>query len=211
MGRIGSEERRRALHEVWEKTEAKVQEKFDEHSSDGSANKDDADPARPAAQAFKQAMLGAFSDGEWAWMRYPAPIGKQKEWRTLWLTRMPTKTFADAEELLLYATLQPVDTVMGAIRDRVLSYARPINRASQGRSFRKNYSNPQMAVAESSIHLLGRNYALMSEEAKTIPAQELRLFTDRPPFASVKHIAPVVEKFRLGLSHAEKISRWRRR
>ena len=114
-------------------------------------------------------MLGAFSDGEWAWMRYPAPIGKQKEWRTLWLTRMPTKTFADAEELLLYATLQPVDTVMGAIRDRVLSYARPINRAAQGRSFRKNYTNPQTAMAESSIHLLGRNYALMSKDGEDDP------------------------------------------
>ena len=211
MGRIGSEERRRALHEVWEKTEAKVQEKFDERLLDGSASKADADPARPAAQAFKQAMLGAFSDGEWAWMRFPAPIGKQKEWRTLWLTRMPTKTFADAEELLLYATLQPVDTVMGAIRDRVLSYARPINRASQGRSFRKNYTNPQTAMAESSIHLLGRNYALMSKDGETIPAQELGLFTSRPPFASVKHLAPIVEQFRLGLTHAEKITRWRRR
>ena len=210
MGRIDSDEREAALRKAWEKREPIVQRKFAKAAKDAAAKGKDLEPDRIAAQEYKNAAIGAFSkDGNWAWLRYPAPLGDQKEWRTLWFTRRPGKTFADVVKHLQFATIQPVDSVIGSLRDRVLSHHRPIRRAGQGLSFRKNYVDPLGVVSEASIYLIGRNYTYMSKGQTTTPARELRLYVSRPPFASVRSLSRVVEQFQLGLSEAEQISQWR--
>ena len=212
MGRIGSKERAAALRKAWASREPTVQKKFAKATKEAAAEGKDPDPDQIAAQEFKKAAIGGFSgDGEWAWLRFPAPLADQKEWRTLWLTRRPGRTFEDVAEHLHFATLQPVDSVIGSLRDRVLSHHRPIFRAGQGRSFRKNYLDPRVVVSEASIYLLGRNYTYMSKGQKTTPARELRLHGSRPPIASVRSFPRLVEQFQLGLDEAEKMTRWLRR
>ena len=211
IGRMDSDKRAAALRNAWQKREPIVHKKFAKAVKDAAKKKKVLEPDRIAAHEFKKAATGGFSTtGEWAWLRFPAPLGDQKEWRTLWLTRMPGKTFSDVAKHLQFATIQPVDSVIGSLRDRVLSHNRPILRAGQGRSFRKNYMNPRVVVSEASIYLIGRNYTYMSKGQETTPARELRLYGSRPPFASVRSLAGKAEHFQLGLPEAEEMTRWRR-
>ena len=211
FGKMDSEERAAAVRNAWNKREPIVQRKFAEAAEKAAKKNKFPEPHRVAAREFKKALIGAFStDGEWAWLRFPEPLADKKEWRTLWLTRMPGKTFADVAELLQFATIQPVDSAIGSLRDRVLSHNRPILRAGQGRSFRKNYMDPRVVVSEASIYLIGRNYTYMSKGQKTTPARELRLYASRPPFASVRSLAGKAEKFQLGPAEAEQMTQWLR-
>ena len=209
MGAMGSESRLKALRKCWEQTEQRVRKTFEEGMGAKHLGNDPADPERRAASAFTRATRGAFSSlSEWAWLRFPAPMGNEKECRSLWLTRIPGKTFEEARDPLLYATLQPVDAAIAALRSRVLSMGRPGSRARPGRSFNERYVNPKTVMSEISIYLLGRNYSLMSADQEVIPACELGLMpTGRKPI----DLVATFENFRLGLSHAEKISQWLRR
>ena len=229
MGTIGSAERRKALHKCWKDTEAKVQEIFATGEIPESARKAKKksskkrpskprksnaekypDPQQRAAFVFKRAPYGAFSVvGAWAWLRFPAPLGpREKECRTLWLTRMPGKTFEDGEEALLYATLQPVDSAISAIRSRVRAIDRPANRAAQGRSFTQRYYDPLVLLAELSIYSYARNFIPMADDQEFIPAEVLGLKAGHPGFSS---LIDIVMKFRLDRSHAKRMTRWRLR
>ena len=208
-GALGSERRRAALRKAWDQTEKRVGKRFEE-TIGAKVGKDLlSDPDRAAAKAFANAMVGAFSEkGEWAWLRYPAPMGKEHDCRSLWLTRMPGKTFEDAEEPLAHSTLQRVDSAIHALRSHARAMHRPGTRAAQGRDFSKSYVDPETVLSEIAIYSLGRNYSLLSADQHDIPACELGLVPSgrKPP-----DLPAIFERFRLGLSHADKISQWLRR
>ena len=209
VGALGSKRRRKALRTAWDQTEKRVAKRFEEAIGAKVRREVISDPARAAAKAFANATVGAFSDkGEWAWLRFPAPMGKEQDCRSLWLTRMPGKTFEDAEEPLAYSTLQRVDSAIHALRSHALSMRRPGTRAAYGRDFSKNYVDPQTVLSEIAIYSLGRNYSLLSADQHAIPACELGLVdARRKPI----DLPAVFERFRLGLTHADKISQWLRR
>ena len=220
MGSVGDAKRRLALLAAWQAREPKVEAVFkavyEEESNKPKGGRGESF-LQAAAHAFRTAARGGFGEtGNWAWLRFPAPLGKEREVRTLWLTRMPGKSYKDAEDALAFATLQPVDSVMNAARYRVPALRRAATRASPGRSFARNYVDPLAVLSESAIYFLCRNYHSMSRDSKTIPAQELGLMGKRllfsigaPPLpSSPRQLIKVVETFRLGLSHGEKLREW---
>ena len=191
------------------------------------------------AQVYRRAFKGANSkkgkSGGWAWLRYPPPSIAYRKPRILWLTRMPGKTyFGHGRDALLKATLQPVDSIFNSARARIAALSRPLN-VVKGRGYRKAYFRPSVVLGELSIYLLGRNYLLRrkSEQVK-IPAVAMGLAKStavalpRPEFGDTDDVAPanpraaprhetnldlakVACDFRLGISHARRISRWRQR
>lgn len=227
MGKIGSAERAKALLRCWRATEPKVRRVFEAGEDDKSAKeamerakkKEEpyvpvrekiSDPAQRAARAFSKAMLGGFdAKGEWAWLRFPSPLGRERECRTLWLTRMPHKSYSDAKQCLRYATLQPVDSAMRAIRSRVRAVDRPLFRATAGSSFNERYFDPLVLLAELSIYLFARNYMLMSADQTQVPAWKLGLTPEKSGFSA--SLRDLTMKFRLKRSDAAKMSRWLRR
>ena len=149
-------------------------------------------------------------DGENPWVRFPRPVGREVECRSLWLTRMPNKTFEEAEEPLLYATIQPADTAIGRACLRLPCIDGVDKSSDEGRRYAATYENPQAVVSECSIYFLARNYSAMSWDDSTVPARELGLIKDRAPFSHAREIGKIVLAFRLGLTHAERLSRWLR-
>ena len=162
------------------------------------------------AQLFRRALRGANSKtGNWAWLRYPLPSLAYRSPRSLWLTRMVGKRFdTHGRKLLSAATLQPVDSIFNSIRARTSGPGRPQLRA-KGRSYRESYFLPSVVLNEISIYLLLRNYTLRRKTVqKAIPAEAMGLL---PPKAAKIVLPDCAANFRLGLSHAEKITRWRKR
>ena len=214
MGAMGSQKRKEALRRHWKQTEARVQEKFREGvTSKSGKSKRISDPDRRRANALKSVTLGAFSETvNWAWLHFPAPMKREKKCRSLWLTRMPGKSFEDAELPLLFATLQPVDSAIGSIRANARAVHRPAFRAKPGRSVHKSAADPQVALSQVSVFLLARNYFQLEIDNKTIPAEELGLMIRS--LRSVHYIeglAKVALTFRLGLNEADQFSLWLRR
>ena len=227
MGKLGSKERAEALRQRWDATEKTVQRIFAKGEDDVTeqkvaeavkAGKRDPpvpprvkypDPVQRAARIFNKAIRGGFGkSGEWGWLRFPSPMGRETECRTLWLTRMPHKTYADAQPHLLYATLQPVDSSMRAARSRVRALDRPLFRAAAGSSFNERYYDPLVLLAELSIYAFVRNYLLLSADQKSIPARQLGLMGVRAGFSS---LTDLVMNFRLDTSHAQRMTAWRHR
>ena len=211
MGALGTEKRRAALRTAWDETEKRVQRKIEEAIATQAAKDVPCDPDRVAARVLKNATVGAFSkNGAWAWLRFPAPLGKEKECRSLWLTRRPGKTFEEGEDALVNSTIQRVDSAIGAFRKRVRSVGRPGTTSGSQRDFTGNYVDPKTVLSEVSIYLLGRNYTLLAADQNTIPACELGLMgAPRKPL-DLRGLAAIFWRFRLGLSHAEEISKWLR-
>ena len=161
------------------------------------------------AGLYRKAFHGAFSDdGHWAWLRYPRDTAAYSNCRTLWATRMPTKTFeSHGEAALSEAMLQPVDSIMNSMRARVRPIARPLLSAS-GRSYRSNYIAPGVMHDELSVYLVRQNYAIRRKTSRRIiPAAAMGLLDDDEPPLNVTDCA---WSFRLGVEHAELISRWLR-
>ena len=232
MGTIDSTKRAEALSACWEATEPEVLRVLDAGEDDVSAEEADervkkrnkekktdqrrvpvkeatTDPGQRAARAFNSATLGGFSPkGQWAWLRFPSPMGRERECRTLWLTRMPHKSFAEAKQCLRYSTLQPVDSSMRAIRSRVRAIDRPLFRAAAGSSFNERYYDPVVLSAELSIYLFARNYMLMSADQQVVPAWKMGLAGSKKEHSS---LTDLVLDFRLDIPHAEDMSAWLRR
>ena len=196
------------------------------------------------AHLFRHAVKGARDKGGWAWLHYPPSSIAYRRPRSLWLTRMPGKTYkSHGREALAGATLQPVDSIFNSVRARTASAGRPLLRA-KGRGYRRSYFLPSVVLNELSVYLIGRNYMLRRKTAqKTIPAVAMGLAkstaadkqregpraaerhragsrTDEKqragPQAAERHetrldLAKVACDFRLGISHARRISGWRRR
>ena len=171
---------------------------------------------RVRAGLYKGAVKGGRSKkGSWAWLHYPPDNSGYYGCLTLWLTRMPHKTFEDDGKPLLYhATLQPVDSLMSAMRSRVRALSRPEERAKPGRSFMTRYFSIDAALGELWIYLLERNYRLRERtRQEAIPAHKLGLMTDTEA-ASVKggvienDFVEIALDFRLGLKEAGRMTGW---
>ena len=159
------------------------------------------------AQIFRRAFKGGYSkDGEWAWLRYPPESDAYRDPRTLWLTRMPGKSFdRHGKSVLLKSTLQPVDSIFDSARVRTGSLRRP-SLAAVGRSYRESNALPSVVLAELAVYLLQRNYALRRKPEQTkIPADPMGLIT---PKAAKLDLLETAWGFRLGIAHARRISEW---
>ena len=247
---VSPKEAPKLLASAWKTAEARYyKQETPKKLRGGTADKDD---PRVRAQLFRSAYKGAYSDGgSWAWLSFPPPSIAYRKPRTLWLTRMPGKTFeTHGRPALLEATLQPVDSMFNSVRARTAAASRPVLRA-KGRGYRNAYFLPSVVLNELSVYLIGRNYMLRRKTAqKKIPAVAMGLApssadppADNPaagpraagrhktrpdlakaaadtpaarPQAADRHetrlnLAKVACDFRLGISHARRISGWRRR
>ena len=161
------------------------------------------------ADLYRIAFQGGHSKkGGWAWLHYPRDSDAYRNCRTLWLTRMPDKTFkSHGKAALSGAMLQPVDSIMNSMRARVRSLARPLLRAS-GRSYRSNNVAPGVVLDELSAYLLRQNYDIRRKSSRQIiPASTWGLLDEEEPRLDVFDCA---WNFRLGVTHAALISRWMR-
>ena len=204
----GEKTKQQALSRAWKQAEARFRERED--PEDLLKRRTRRKDPRVRAKLFRTAFKGAYSEvGKWAWLHYPPPSVNYRHPRTLWLTRMPGKTFArQGKALLGPATLQPVDSIHGSMRSRVLSMGRP-RTTSSGRGYLASYALPSVVLAELAIYLLLRNYALRRKTVQTrIPAETMGLVT---PGAAEPDILDIAWDFRLSFSHAKRISQWLRR
>ena len=170
------------------------------------------------ASLYKDAVIGAYSKkGGWAWLTYPPPNSQYHNPRSLWLTRMPNKTFEDdGVPLLLHASLQNVDTLMSSMRSRIRALERPSGRAIPGISYESSYYLPTAVRSELWIYLLERNYRKPDHTGQPfIPAHLAGLMTDAEAdrvdlgFPD-KDFRDKVLDFRLGLTQARRMSKWQR-
>ena len=196
-----------ALGKAWEASE----KQFDELEVPDDLLKESVAKGDPRVRAllFKLAFRGAnFKGGQWAWLPYPPPSPAYRECRSLWLTRMPDKTFEEhGKPALLKSTLQPVDSLFNSIRARTSALGRPVLRAA-GRGYRASYVLPRVVLQELTVYLLSRNYMLRRKTTqKTIPAQAMGLVTEG---AADLDMLEAAWDFRLGIAHAEKMSRWQK-
>lgn len=75
---------------------------------------------RVRAQISRRAFEGGYSkDREWAWLRYPPESDAYRDPRTLWLTRMPGKSFErHCGTVLAKSTPRPVDSMFDSAPTR---------------------------------------------------------------------------------------------
>ena len=169
------------------------------------------------AKFFRLAVKGGYSNqGGWAWLNYPPDGQAYRDCRSLWLTRMPRKTFEDTgRPLLFHATLQPVDTLMNSMRKRVRAVSRPEERAQPGPSYQGSYFRIDTVLAELWIYLLRQNYRTRRRrQQQRIPAEQLGLITDKEATRAKGRSVPenflhIVRTFRLGLPEAARMTKWR--
>ena len=170
------------------------------------------------AGLYKHATGGAYSQkGGWAWLTYPPSGMHYRNPRCLWLTRMPHKTFEEhGRPLLLHATLQPADTIMNSMRDRVRGLVRPSGRAMQGISYKESYYRVDALMSEIWIYLMERNFRLPDHTGQEfIPAMLAGLMTENEAERVVdrhedEDFRDIVLDFRLDLTHARRMSKWQR-
>ena len=172
------------------------------------------------ARLFRSAMDGGYSkNGGWAWLDWPPDNKAYRGCKTLWLTRKPNKTFNDIKAFLMQSTLQPVDSAFASIRAGVNGAQRPLYRATGGPSYSRSYHEPRVVNDELQVYLLLRNFTVRwrarkkpinGEPSKAVqpPARLLGLTT---PMEKIIDPLYVVRHFRLGLEHAEVISKWTRK
>ena len=209
MGRIGGVKRMWWLEHCWSNTEHEASKKITGQDEPNMEQNVVAEFPQEAAKAFRVATRGACSKpGSWAWLRFPDAFYTGEQYRTLWLTRRAGKAFDDAKDFLVYSTLQPVDSAINSIRNRVRGADRPENRARKGRSMEERYYDPLNVLAELNLYTLDRNYFITQPDQQFIPSDALGLTPMRTP---VLDPAEATLQFRLGLSHAQTISEWRRR
>ena len=167
-------------------------------------------PAQLAAHGFASCAKGMFASGGFAWVKFPSPTGGELYARSLWLTRMPGKTYEGVgADCLLYSTLRPVDTVCDILRYRTRSTRRPRRAAHRDKhSFTWQYYDPMVVLAELSIYLFGYNYHLMSSDQPHIAAEVLGLMPSPPE--RIPAFPEIVCNFRLGVPHAERMTEWLR-
>ena len=197
-----------ALQEAWDAAEARwAEQEVPDDLLKGAVGRED---PRVLAHLFRRAFRGGYSEpGGWAWLKYPPTSAAYRDPRTLWLTRMPGKTFDEhGKAVLAQATLQPADSIFNSIRSRVVGAGRPLKTA-KGQSYQLSYVRPEIALAELSIYLFARNYSLRARtRQKTIPASAMALMGDK---ASRPNLLDLAWTFRLDIEHARRISGWLKR
>ena len=199
--------RRKALETAWAEAEKRFTRK--ETPSDQMDLTTDEGRQMVRADLYRQAFQGGYSkEGGWAWLRFPPDMDAYRRCRTLWLTRMPGKSFeSHGRAALSRAMLQPVDAIMNSMRARVRAIARPLLRAS-GRSYRSNYIMPRVVYDELSVYLLRQNYDIRRKSSRQIiPAATWGLRRANEPQLNLFERA---WDFRLGVRQAARISGWLR-
>ena len=212
------EAKERNLKNAWDNMHAE----FDKRVTVEDLIPDDPETySKRVACELKSALNGAYSDtGQWAWLRFPASNPLYTDPRTLWLTWTPDKTYEpQGRELLLRATLQPIDSACNFMRERITGFQRPSFRAQPGRSYRSSYFSPRVLCAEMWIVLLWRNYGVRFSSPKTLPPAKFMGLTrpketrDTKDPEVCKHLKELlmlrpVWDFRLGATQANRISKW---
>ena len=103
-----------------------MESRFRQKVRDGALRLDKKTDATRRADVWRAAYHGAYSvRGGWAWLQFPTNLVQYRKCRTLWLTRRPGEGIDEGLDLLLDATLQPVDANIGYMRWRVHSASRP--------------------------------------------------------------------------------------
>ena len=112
-----------------------------------------------------------------------------------------------------------MDSAFASIRAGVNGAQRPLYRATGGPSYSRSYHEPRVVNDELQVYLLLRNFTVRwrarkkpinGEPSKAVqpPARLLELTTPEEKTIDPLH---VVRHFRLGLKHAEVISKWIRK
>ena len=166
------------------------------------------------ARVWRRAFLGARrKPGGWAWLDFPPDSWRYPYSRTLWLTRKPSDAIEDGKELLMGATLQPVDSAHNSMRSKISSVERPHN-VSEGIGFRDTYYRPDVVIAEYSVYMLYFNYRVRRIDYLARKRHPERAISRAVNFGLAAKDEPkvrpnqIVWDFRLGLEHAREISRW---
>ena len=196
---------KKALQKAWDAAEARFAD--EEIPKDLLKHAATHNNPRVRAQIYRRAFKGAYSKkGQWAWLRYPPESDAYRDPRTLWLTRMPGKSFdRHGKSVLKKSTLQPVDSIFDSARSRTGSLRRP-SLAAVGRSYRESNALPSVVLPELAVYLLLRNYTLRRKtDQKIIPAQTMGLVA---PKAARLDPLETAWSFRLGTTHARKIREW---
>ena len=201
-----SEKRLNLLRSRWKAAEKRLQERVEGYDETKPGDVV-AQLPQQAAKACRGAPEGAWAGAEWAWTRFPEFAAKGLECRTLWLTRMPGKTFEEAEEFLRYSSIQSVDSMMDMVREWARGSARPGQRAQKGRNYRRRYFDPRSVQAELAIYLLSRNFFYTSKGQPVIPAENLGLMA--PSSKDLLTDVDAIKNFQLDLTHAELMTQWR--
>lgn len=161
------------------------------------------------AQEFRKGFGGAYSkNGKWAWLEYPPYSSQYKNPRTLWLTWAPDKRFEEiGRQLLWEANLDPVDSAINWLRERVNSVQRGKGRHRPGRSYKTAAQMPLNVMQELWLGILWRNYGVRFKAVKKIPpAKPMGLMR---PKESDPDLVNLAWDFRLGLKHAQRMTKWR--
>ena len=212
------EAKERNLKKAWNNMRAE----FDKRVKEDMFPDDPETSSKRVARELKSALKGAYSDtGQWAWLRFPASNPLYTDPRTLWLTWTPDKTYEpQGRELLLRATLQPIDSACNFMRARITGFQRPSFRAQPGRSYRSSYFSPRVLCAEMWIMLLWRNYGVRFSSPKTLPPANFMGLTQPEETWGTKKNPKVYQHleetlmfrpvwdFRLGATQAKEISKW---
>ena len=161
------------------------------------------------AQEFRKAFQGAYSkSGKWAWLDYPPHSAQYTNPRTLWLTWTPDKRYEEnGRQLLWEAHLDPVDSAIMLLRERVNSVQRGKSRHRPGRSYKTAAQMPLNVMQELWMGLLWRNYGVRFKAVNKIPpARRMGLMR---PKESDPDLLNLAWDFRLGIKHAERMTKWR--
>jgi len=192
------------LDSQWRSWEKRFDEK---RQSDSSKKKSDSADCNRDARLFKQAFKGAYSGGEWAWLKFPPASKRFKKPRTLWLTWSPQKDYeTHGRELLGQVVLNNVDSAAAVLRSRVQALKRSQTRYKPGKSYRDSYVSPQVVQAELNIALAWRNYGARVKAANKVPpAKRMEL---KRPKEDLPDLLDKAWNFRLGIREARRMSKW---
>ena len=162
------------------------------------------------AKEFKSAFKGAYSEtGEWAWLKGVVPKGSYRGPRVLWLTWHPTKRYkTEGRPLLRQATLQSVDSAFNSFRNRARGMARAAASPSSGRDYNQTYVHPDSVMAEFWMVLLDFNHTGRKRRRKPIRATAFEL---GEVSGGAEEMTDIALNFRLGMTHAGEVTRWRSR
>ena len=190
---------------AWNDMQARFAEQMGSASAEGGGSSDD---RKKMAEEFRKAFQGAHSKpGKWAWLKYPPHTEQYQNPRSLWLTWSPDKQYEEiGRDLLWAAHLDPVDSSINWARARTNSLQRGRVRAKPGRSYKWAYVSPEVVMQEVWMTTTWRNYGVrVKSEKKIPPARPMGLMT---PKESSPDLAALAWDFRLGLKHAERMTKW---
>ena len=116
------------------------------------------------------------------------------------------------EVLMIFATLQPIDSLMNSMRQCIPALHHASHRAQPGPSYVRSYYLIDVVLSQLWIYLLHRNYRLrIKTRQDDIPAPALGLMTDKQASRERRTIPEddflaTFLTFLVGLNHARRLS-----